>query len=120
MQLKKEIESMKKYIGQLENDQFKKMRGAPIPDIKTPQARSRKFRDLKTRAKKALLFCSLFGLELDLLRSHGPEGLKTYTVNLSEEGRPPDIESKSANSMFCVFTASETCSCQFSTSATLL
>ena len=115
-----ESELMKKYIRQLENDQFKKVRGTPIPDIKTSQARNRKIKELKTRAQKALLFCTLFGLELDLLKLKDPEGLKTYTVNLSEGDLPLDTESKSANRTFCVSTTSDNCSCQFSTSATLL
>ena len=115
-----ESELMKKYIRQLENDQFKKVRGTPIPDIKTSQARNRKIKELKTRAQKALLFCTLFGLELDLLKLKDPERLKTYTVNLSKEGLPLDTESKSANSTFCVSTTFDNCSCQFSTSATLL
>ena len=80
---KEESELMKKYVRQLENDQFKKVRGTPIPDIKTSQARNRKIKELKTRAQKALLFCSLFGLELDLLKLKDPEGLKTYAINLS-------------------------------------
>ena len=87
---KEESELMKKYIRQLENDEFKKVRGTSIPGIKTSQARNRKIKELKTRAQKAQLFCTLFGLELDLLKLKDSEGLKAYTVNLSEEGIPAD------------------------------
>ena len=96
------------------------MRGTPIPDMKTSQARNRRIKELKTRAQKALHFCTLLGLELDLLRLNDPEGLKTYTVSLSDESLSPQTESKFANSNFCVSSTSDNCSCQFTTSATLL
>ena len=70
---KEESELMKKYIKQLEKDQFTKVRGIAVPKLKTTQAQKRKLKEIKTRAQKALHFSRLFGLELDCLRLKDPD-----------------------------------------------
>ena len=98
---KQENEVIKKYIRQLENDQFSKVRGTAIPKLKTSQAQNKKLKELKTRAQKALYFSKLFGLELDCLRLKDPDTSKTYTVdfntaktaaskNVSQDDHSPD------------------------------
>lgn len=101
---KEESELMKKYIKRLENDQFKKVRGTSIPEITTTQARNRKLKELKTRAQKALHFCTLFGLELDHLRLKDPKTPHTYTVKLTTE--TPASPLKSAN---CTSLTNDSC-----------
>lgn len=48
-----ENEDMKKYIRQLEKDQFSKVRGTAIPNLKTVQAENKKLKVLRRRARKA-------------------------------------------------------------------
>ena len=115
---KEESELMKKYIKQLENDQFKKVRGTPVPMITTTQARNRKLKELKTRAQKALHFCTLFGLELDYLKLKDPEGVQTYTVAFNAASSSPPLVSKSANSTPVVYNESDNCNCPSSSPAT--
>ena len=85
---KEESELMKKYIKQLEKDQFAKVRGIAVPKLKTTQAQKRKLKEIKTRAQKALHFSRLFGLELDCLRLKDPDSSKMYTVDFHTENSP--------------------------------
>ena len=80
-----ENELMRKYIRQLEKDQFTTVRGTAIPKLKTTQAQNKKLKELKTRAQKALYFSKLFGLELDCLRLKDPESSKTFTIDFNPE-----------------------------------
>lgn len=48
-----ENEDMKKYIRQLEKDQFSKVRGTAIPNLKAVQAENKKLKVLRRRARKA-------------------------------------------------------------------
>ena len=98
---KQDNELMKKYIRQLEKDQFSKVRGTAIPKLKTTQAQNKKLKELKTRAQKALYFSKLFGLELDCLRLKDPDSSKMYTIdfniaclpnNVSQDGNSPDFQ----------------------------
>ena len=97
---KQENELMKKYIRQLEKDQFSKVRGTAIPKLKTAQAQNKKLKELKTRAQKALYFSKLFGLELDCLRLKDPDSSKTYTVdfNIANSACLPNNVSQDGNS----------------------
>ena len=95
---KEESELMRKYIKRLENDQFKKVRGTPISKITTIQGKNRNFKELKTRAQKALYFCCSFGLELDHLRLKDPERPQTYSVKFTEEIPASPLISTSAMS----------------------
>ena len=93
---KEESELMKKYIKQLEKDQFTKVRGIAVPKLKTTQAQKRKLKEIKTRAQKALHFSKLFGLELNCLRLKDPDSSKMYTVDFHTENSPecgplPDV-----------------------------
>jgi len=78
-----ENEDMKKYIRQLEKDQFSKVRGTAIPNLQTAQAKNKKLKELKTGAQKALYFSELFGLQLACLRLKEPDTSKTYTVEVN-------------------------------------
>ena len=91
-------EDMKKYI-QLEKDQFSKVRGTGIPNLKTAQAKTKKLKELKTRAQKALYFRELFGLLLDCSRLKDPDSSKTYTVefNTTKKGRFEDLPDNSVS-----------------------
>jgi len=80
---KQESEVMKKYIRELENDQFSKVRGTAIPKLKTSQAQNKKMKELKTRVQEGLYFSKLFGLELDCLRLKDPDTSKTHTVDFN-------------------------------------
>ena len=100
-------EDMKKYI-QLEKDQFSKVGGTCIRNLKTAQAKNKKLKELKTRAEKALYFRELFGLLLDCSRLKDPDSSKTYTVefnttkkgsfedlpdnSVSQDGNPPETQ----------------------------
>ena len=79
---------MKKYVRQLEKDQFSKVSGTAIPNLKTAQAKNKKLKELKARARKALYFRELFGLQLDCSRLKDPDSSKTYTVecNTTKKG----------------------------------
>ena len=85
---KEESELMKKYIKQLEKDQFTKVRGIAVPKLKTTRAQKRKLKEIKTRAQKALHFSKLFGLELNCLRLKDPDSSKMYTVDFYTENSP--------------------------------
>ena len=76
---------MRKYIRQLEKNQFTTVRGTAIPKLKTTHAQNKKLKELKTRAQKALYFSKLFGLELDCLWLKDPESSKTFTVDFNPE-----------------------------------
>ena len=80
---KQESEVMKKYIRELENDQFSKVRGTAIPKLKTSQAQNKKMKELKTRVQEGLYFSKLFGLELDCLRLKDSDTSKTHTVDFN-------------------------------------
>lgn len=88
-----ENEDMKKYIRQLEKDQFSKVKGTAIPNLKTAQAKNKKLKELKTRLRKALYFRELFGLQLDCSRLKDPDSSKTYTVecNTIKKGSFEDL-----------------------------
>ena len=97
----------------------KKLRGTPVPMITTTQARNRKLKELKTRAQKALHFCTLFGLELDYLKLKDPEGFQTYTVAFSAASSSPPLVSKSTSSTpLLVHNESDNCNCPSSSPAT--
>ena len=117
---KEESELMRKYIRQLESDQFKTVRGTPIPEITTSQARNRKLKELKTRAQKALHFCTLFGLELDALRLKDPQSPQTYTVKLTAESRASTQNARSTNSASPDSNETANFSCPSSSPATPL
>ena len=85
---KEESELMKKYIKQLEKDQFTKVRGIAVPKLKTTQAQKRRLKENKTRAQKALHFSKLFGLQPNCLRLKDPDSSKMYTVDVHTENRP--------------------------------
>ena len=85
---KEESELMKKYIKQLEKDQFTKVRGIAVPKLKTTQAQKRKLKENKTRAQKALHFSKLFGLQPNCLRLKDPDSSKMYTVDVHTENSP--------------------------------
>jgi len=75
-----ESANMKKYIRQLEKDQFSQVRGTGIPKLKSTQVQNKKLKEFKSKAQKALHFSTLFGLELDYLKLKDPDSSKTFTV----------------------------------------
>ena len=78
-----ECANMKKYIRQLEKDQFCQVKGTAIPKLKSTQAQNKKLKELKSRAQKALHFSRLFGLEVDCLKFKDQDSSKTYTVEFN-------------------------------------
>ena len=75
-----ECANMKKYIRQLEKDEFSQVRGTGIPKLKSTQTQNKKLKEFKSKAQKALHFSSLFELELDYLKLKDPDISKTFTV----------------------------------------
>lgn len=93
-----ENEKMKKYIRQLEKDQYCQVRGTAIPKLKSTQAKNKKLKELKSRAQKALHFSSLFGLEIDCLKLKDPDSSKTYNIEFnSSSPTEPLVSSASPN-----------------------
>jgi len=80
-------------------DNWRKVRGTAIPNLKTAQAKNKKLKELKTRAQKALYFRELFGLQLDCSRLKDPDSSKTYTVecNTTKKGSFEDLRDNSVS-----------------------
>ena len=87
--------NMKKYVRQLEKDQFCQVRGTAIPKLKSTQAQNKKLKELKSRAQKALHFSRLFGLEIDCLKMKDPDSSKTYTVEFNNASLRSEVSDKS-------------------------
>jgi len=69
---------MKKFIKQLEKDQFTKVKGIAVPKMKTTPAQNMKLKEIKTRAQKVLHLSKLFGLTLNCLILKDPDSSKMY------------------------------------------
>jgi len=77
-ELNNENQQLTKYIDRLQNESLGTHRGAGIPDLKTKQAKNRKLKELKTRARKALNFVEIFGLDLQLLKLKDPNSTDSF------------------------------------------
>ena len=91
--------NMKKYIRQLEKDQFCQVRGTAIPKLKSTQAQNKKLKELKSRAQKALHFSRLFRLEIDCLKLKDPDSSKTYTVEFNNASVRSEVSDKSDSNL---------------------
>ena len=90
-----DCDNMKKYIRQLEKDQFCQVRGTAIPKLKSTQGQNKKLKELKSRAQKALHFSRLFGLEVDCLKLKDQDSSKTYTVTFNNASVTSEVSDKS-------------------------
>ena len=77
--------TIEKYIKLLEKDQFTKVRGIAIPNLKVTQAQNKKLKEIKGRPRKALYFSKLFGFDLDSSRLKDLDTSNMYSVDFHTE-----------------------------------